>query len=78
MNQQLLLENIATLPPFAQQEVFDFVGYLKQRYVKMDSSAVDEEWQQTLQALAEFRSQQKMSDRTTLDDVIAIREEARY
>jgi hypothetical protein len=78
MNQQLLLKNITSLPPFAQQEVFDFVDYLKQRYVKVDSQPIEAEWQQALQELAEFRSQQKMSDKTTLDDVIAIREEARY
>ncbi len=34
MNPQLLLKNITSLPPFAQQEVFDFVGYLKQRYAQ--------------------------------------------
>ena len=52
----------------------------KQKSSSEDSTSdtIDAEWQQTLRELAEFRSQQKMSDQSTLDDVIAIRGKARY
>lgn len=34
MNQQLLLQNVAALPPVAQQEAFDFIDFLKLRYTQ--------------------------------------------
>ncbi len=32
MSPELLLENISNLPPFARQEIFDFVSFLSQKY----------------------------------------------
>jgi len=32
MNQQKLLQDVASLPPLAQQEAIDFIAFLKQRY----------------------------------------------
>jgi hypothetical protein len=32
MNQQKLLQDVASLPPLARQEAIDFVAFLKQRY----------------------------------------------
>lgn len=34
MNQQKLLQDIADLPPPAQQEAIDFIAFLKQRYIQ--------------------------------------------
>ena len=32
MNQEKLLQDVTSLPPFAQQELIDFVAFLKLRY----------------------------------------------
>jgi len=34
MNQQKLLQDVASLPPIAQQEAMDFIAFLKQRYIR--------------------------------------------
>jgi hypothetical protein len=34
MNQQKLLQDVASLPPLAQQEAIDFIAFLKQRYIR--------------------------------------------
>lgn len=34
MNQQKLLQDVASLPPLAQQEAIDFITFLKQRYIR--------------------------------------------
>ncbi|MCB2262166.1 MAG: DUF2281 domain-containing protein [Candidatus Thiosymbion ectosymbiont of Robbea hypermnestra] len=34
MNQQKLLRDVASLPPIAQQEVMDFIAFLKQRHIR--------------------------------------------
>lgn len=34
INQQKLLQDIASLPPLAQQEAIDFIAFLKQRYIR--------------------------------------------
>ena len=34
MNQQKLLQDVASLPPLAQQEAIDFIAFLKQRHMR--------------------------------------------
>ena len=34
MNQQKLLQDVASLLPIAQQEAMDFIAFLKQRYIR--------------------------------------------
>ena len=48
MNQQEFLQNISSLPPPAQQEVLDFIAFLKQRHAhhqlpNQDLSSIQQE-----------------------------------
>ncbi|MCP5502202.1 MAG: hypothetical protein H7A25_20050 [Leptospiraceae bacterium] len=40
MTPELLLEKVANLPAFAQQELFDFVDFLSIRYLKKKESNI--------------------------------------
>lgn len=41
MNQEKLLQEVASLPPGAQQELIDFIAFLKWRYGKMSDKGSD-------------------------------------
>lgn len=48
MNQQKFLQDVASLPPLAQQELIDFIDFLKERYTrrslpKQQISSIDSE-----------------------------------
>lgn len=43
MNQEQLLEDIRTLPPLAQQEVIDFIAFLRVRYGSLIHSSNNDE-----------------------------------
>ena len=55
MNQQLLLQNMARLPPVAQQELFDFIDFLKFRYKSDCVNNVEIETQQILEMLRNIK-----------------------
>ncbi|MCV6639343.1 hypothetical protein [Candidatus Albibeggiatoa sp. nov. NOAA] len=42
MNQQLLLQNTAELPPEAQKELFDFIDFLKFSYTQHGDGCVND------------------------------------
>jgi len=47
MNQAQLFQDFETLPPNAQQEIIDFIAFIKQRYGQTDKTATIQELTET-------------------------------
>jgi|GEM_PF-4258887 len=77
MNQTQLLQDFESLPQNAQQETLDFIAFMKLRYGQC-SNKTTTNFSLLLTELAEFRHQQVISHQSSLQDVQAIRQEARY